>query len=323
MADDVTTAGATATETTTTASQTGAVSDSGATDTKTTETKTATILSDGGKTDDEAAAADWPSDWRQKLAGEDDKALKQLERMATPGDVFKSFRVLQQKFSSGEFKAPLAKDATPEQIATWRKDNGIPEKPEDYKIELPDGMVLGDADKPLVASFTKSVHDLNWKPEQVNQALAWYYTEQDRLATARAESDATFKRDAEDELRAEFGPEFRPNLSASGNMMAATFPDGLSEEILAARTPSGKLLGDHPQFVKAMVALARELNPAGALVPAGNDGGAKGLSDRIADLEKMMGDHGSDYWRGPKADAMQKEYRDLITARDKMKARAA
>lgn len=35
----------------------------------------------------------------------------------------------------------------------------------------------------------------------------------------------------------------------------------------------------------------------------------------------MMGDRNSDYWKWPKAQSIQQEYRDLLTARDKIKAR--
>ena len=32
----------------------------------------------------------------------------------------------------------------------------------------------------------------------------------------------------------------------------------------------------------------------------------------MRDLQSMMGDRNSDYWKGPKADQLQQEYRDLI-----------
>jgi hypothetical protein len=40
-------------------------------------------------------------------------------------------------------------------------------------------------------------------------------------------------------------------------------------------------------------------------------------------LRKMMGDQNSEYWKGPKAEANQKRYRELIDADQKMKAKAA
>src|SRR3546814_3644725 len=53
--------------------------------------------------------------------------------------------------------------ATPEQIAEWRKEQGIPEKPEDYDLKFDNGLVIGEADKPLVAEFLKASHATNVK----------------------------------------------------------------------------------------------------------------------------------------------------------------
>jgi len=64
-----------------------------------------------------SAPADWPADWRQKLAGEDKKTLERLGRMASPADLFKSYRALEQKVSAGELKKGLPENATPEQVA--------------------------------------------------------------------------------------------------------------------------------------------------------------------------------------------------------------
>jgi hypothetical protein len=59
------------------------------------------------------------------------------------------------------------------------------------------------------------------------------------------------------------------------------------------------------------------LNPAATLVPAGSGGTGRGAAERIRDIEKLMGDRSSDYWRGSKAEPMQQEYRDLVEARDR------
>jgi hypothetical protein len=46
--------------------------------------------------------------------------------------------------------------------------------PKDYTIELPDGVVLGEADREVVDAFTGAVHEKNWDNAKVNEALAWY-----------------------------------------------------------------------------------------------------------------------------------------------------
>lgn len=52
--------------------------------------------------------------------------------------------------------------------------------------------------------------------------------------------------------------------------------------------------------------------------PAGDESASM---DRAAELQALMADQHSEYWRGPEADALQQEYRDLIESRDGRKKR--
>ena len=60
----------------------------------------------------------------------DDKELfKQLERYASEADFGKAHVSLRGKLSSGEYRRVPPKDATPEQVAEWRADIGLPARP--------------------------------------------------------------------------------------------------------------------------------------------------------------------------------------------------
>ena len=59
------------------------------------------------------------------------------------------------------------------------------------------------------------------------------------------------------------------------------------------------------------------------IVPPGTANAGKFVGDRIAEIDRMMGDPASAYWRGPQANALQAEYRELVDAQSKMKSRAA
>jgi hypothetical protein len=108
-------------------------------------------------------------DWRKSVSGGDEKAVKTFERFATLGDLGKAYREAQAKISSGELAKPLPKDATPEQIKAYREGNGIPEKPEGYFEKLPNGLVIGEDDKPLFEGFAKSMHELNAPPAMIHK----------------------------------------------------------------------------------------------------------------------------------------------------------
>jgi hypothetical protein len=259
----------------------------------------------------EPPKADWAEDWRTKLAGE--KPDKQLERMASPKDVYNSWKALQSKLSSGELKSTLPKDAKPEDVAKWRTENGIPEKHTDYK--MPDGVVVGDADKPLIDLFLQDMHGKNASPEMVQTAVASYYKIQEQQAAAIAEADVSHKDEMENTLRAEWGAEYRGNVNAITSMLS-TAPGGIKDKILSARMADGRAIMNDPDVLRWFATTSRELNPVATVVPSGGDQmGA--ITDELAGIEKLMGNRSSEYWKGPKADAMQARYRTLVAARDR------
>lgn len=261
-------------------------------------------------------------DWRTRLAGEDKELLKTLGRYSDEAAFGKAHRALLTRMSSGELKKALPEGATPEETATWRKENGIPEKPEGYveKLALPNGLVLGEADKPIVADFAAAAFESNIDPRAFNGLVAKYYDILDKQKAAQEEADATFKQSSEDALRGAWqGPEFRQNLTAISNMMAG-WPEGLAARVLAGRTPDGRKLGDDPAFVQQMAALARELNPAATLVPAGTTDPNKGVAGRLAEIRKFAQENPDKYDQDK---AMQAEQRNLLDAQARMKNRAA
>jgi len=256
-------------------------------------------------------------DWRTRLAGDDKDALKRLARFPDEAALYKSYRALEQRLSSGELKKPLADNASPEDVAAWRRDHGLPESQEGYldALQLPDGVVLGEADRPVVREFAAAALDGHVAPEQFNRMVAKYYEIQDAQRIAREDADAAFKQTAESELRAEWqGAAFRQNLNAIQNLMAG-WPEGLAVRVLAGRSPDGRKLGDDPAFVRQLASLARELNPPASLVPGGASDPSKGLNDRLSEIKGWMSAargtpaHGR-YWNDEK---VQAEYRDLIT----------
>lgn len=265
-----------------------------------------------------APTPDWPEDWRDKAAGGDPKFRTRLDRFASPADLVKSYRALEQKVSSGEVKAPLPENATDEQKAQWRKDNGVPDKPEDYKIELKNGLVLGEADKPVVAEFTKMMHAKNVPNAMLNEVMQGYFELQDKQQQDMLARDAAHRQTAEDALRTEWGPDYRRFTAGIDNFLGAA-PDGLGPLLAGGRLADGTMIANDPRFIKWVNNMNLELNPASTLVPAGGDAG-KALSSRKAEIEKTMRDDRAGYFKNQ---PMQDEYLKILQAEEKMKARAA
>lgn len=249
--------------------------------------------------------ADWPTDWRQKASGGDEKILKQLERYNSPADVSKALLELRGKLSSGEYKrnvAPPVDDA--EAMKVWRAENGIPESPEGYEVKLGDGIVMGDDDKPYVDEFVKSMHAKNMPPSAVNEALNAYFTMQNRQAAEMVKEDRAFQQKTEEALRQEWGHEYLPNYNMAKEFATQRF----GAEVGAAILQAG------PDAVKAVASIAREINPAMTLVP-----NSANPNQAIADeLKTLQGKIGTPEWF--RNEAMQKRYTDLVAAQERFKS---
>lgn len=271
----------------------------------------------GGEERELAPAAKWPDDWRQQLAGGDEALLKQLNRYASPANYAKAGFEAQQRLRSGQAKEPLPDNPTPEQVTAWRKDNGIPEKAEDYKIEPGEGLVFGDADKPMLEEFAKFAHERNWTPSQVNQGAAFVAQLGEQQRAAMDQADKSFRVEAQDALQEEWGREFRPNLQNIRNLVDRHGEPGFADALMGARSPDGKLLGDNPAFLRLLNTFAREINPLGTVVPAGTQDGGKALETEISDLKQMMRDDPDRYY---KADGgkNQSRYRQLLEVQAKI-----
>lgn len=276
---------------------------------------------DAAKAEPEKETEGGETDWRVKLAGGDEKELKRLGRFASEADVYKAYRELEKKKDSGEFKRPFPTEGTDEEVAQWRKENGIPDAPEKYDLKFEDGTVIGEEDKPLVDEFVKNMHGENASPAQVKAALSSYYGILGRQQQALAESDASFKDEALEGLREEWEGDFKKNLGAVNGLLQS-LPEDTRLAFETARTADGKLIGNDPDVIKWLAQTAYEINPAATVMPSSmsNPGGA--ISDEISSIEKMVADKESAYWTGSGAEKMQARYLELLSARDKISARS-
>jgi hypothetical protein len=284
--------------------------------------KTPTIADSKDAKDQKAPVtpADWPEDWRAKLAGDDKKLLERLGRFTKPQDIVNSWRALEQKVSGGEFKKALPSHYTAEELAEYNKANGIPEKWEDYKVEVP-GLVLGEHDKPAVDSWKQYAHANHLPPEIVNMGFEWWSREQEKLVDRMAERDQQHVAQGSDQLRATWGKEYQPNLNALGNLYAGApqvdidgVKVGMWDAVMSARTPDGRMLGNLPGFMDWQVSLSKTINPFATHVPDSSSDPAKSIESRYDELTNMSRDKQGAYWRGAQADSLQQEMRGAIEA---------
>jgi len=86
-------------------------------------------------------------------------------------------------------------------------------------------------------------------------------------------------------------------------------------------------LANHPGFSKAILEVAKIVDPRDSLLPNASGAGLSNVESRIAEIEGkyMRAAHGSDqwktYWTGESGARMQQEYRGLVAAREQTRAR--
>jgi hypothetical protein len=274
----------------------------------------------------EPVAKSFPDTWRQDLAGSDKAFRKTLDRFDSPAALAKAYKELTARLSSGELKAtkPPPDSATPEQVAAWRAEHGLPESVAAYVdgLQLGGGTVTGEAEKALLASFADQAMKGQWTAAQYNQAVDWYFAMQDQRMAQVQHADAQFKHESSADLMREWGYDFAVNRNTIAQFLDRSFPEDFRDALLTARLPDGRILANHPMFNKAILEVAKTVNPSSTMLPNTSGAGLSNVDSRIAEIEGkyMRATHGSDswksYWTGESGARMQQEYRGLLSARE-------
>jgi hypothetical protein len=221
----------------------------------------------------ESAAGDFPADWREKMAAGNEKTLALLKRYTSPTAAAAALAAQAQKIRSGELKAKLPDDATPEEKAAWRKDNGLPEEAAKYETALPNH-TWTDADAPMLDGFKALAYDANMSQAQVSKVLG-YYTHliddaKQRHEEAIGAKDKADRAAAEDALREKLGGEYRPALQLLSRFLKDTelFPEGMADAFAGARFQDGTRVINHPAWADLLITFARQKYGEGGFITA-------------------------------------------------------
>lgn len=267
----------------------------------------------------------WPSTWREELLGGQSaiegneaaaKEFERLKRMSSPGDLWKSYRNLEAKLSTQQPRIEYDPDMPENKLAEWRKQEGIPASPKDYKLEFEDGLVVGELDQPKIDSFLEFAHQNNIPESHVKSAVKWYIDSQSQESEGFQQKVADQKHETLAMLKAEWGPEFTGNINAIGELFVDN-PE-IKDILMGARGADGLPIGNNDQVVRWAVNLAKQINPAATFTLPGGEGGVKGLENRIKEIETMMRKDPDSYY---KDQSIQKEYEDLLDKQERLNSK--
>lgn len=268
------------------------------------------------KFDELSTARSGETDWRKTIAGEDEKTLKALNRFTKPEDFGKAYLSAADRIRAGDVLKPLPENPTEDDIKAYREQQGIPAESKDYFEKMPEGLVVAEDDQEFFNSLADALHGLHARPEQVHGIVKWYYDAERAADEALKEKDKTDSDGVAESLRDEWGADYRANINVAKAFLSE-LPDAAKERFLASRTAEGTLLFNDADIVKFMVGRGRALNPAAAIMPAGqaND------KDVDAEYEAIRSKLGTtEYIKNPE---MQARYRKLIEIREARKKAAA
>jgi hypothetical protein len=237
--------------------------------------------------------ANWPENWRDQLAGSDDKLKNLLNRYTSPDAFAKAFKELRTAYDSkkpAKDDVELPENPTEEQLAAYRKAKGVPERPEDYEFEVEEGRELNDGEYTIFMDFAKHMHERNIPASMVKEVSSWFLDYQEIADQKAAEMAYQARQQTEETLRAEWGPDYKANV----NMMANVLQEHLgsrTQELLAKQFTDGSRLGDNEMFIRLMADLSRKVGGSSAeLYTTDVATSGKSLEARKDELMKMMND---------------------------------
>lgn len=236
-------------------------------------------------------------DWRLSLAGEDTKSIELLSRYKEPGDFLKAHTELRQKLSERPSVARLDDDATPEQIAEYRRALGVSDVSEDADasaymdaigVAMPEGYEASELESALVQDFAKQAYDRGYDPRFAKEAVSWFFenqaANQEAVNTQAHELAETWK----SELRSELGREYEPTVTVANSFLKQELPDKASQlALLNSMHPDGGRLGDHPAFIKMMAAAAMNSGLGDSIEANSMESGGKSLRDQQHEIESL------------------------------------
>ena len=216
----------------------------------------------GGAIDQGGAPPSWLAGLPEPLRAE--KSLASFRDVGALAQSYVETKKLVGAKTDGLVRVPGA-DATPEQVAAYRKAAGVPETPEGYQISRPEIALTGGWDAQAEKDFLGLAHKHHLPPAAAQALVNWYGNwEAQKLATAQQQATEVMGT-----LRREMGPNYEANLGRA-NRLITEVDKAVGGGFINAIGQSG--LGRNGFIVKGFAWLAQQMVESGAMETAGDMG---------------------------------------------------
>jgi len=184
--------------------------------------------------------------WQSKLGGElrNHPSLKTIDSLET---LAKNY-VHTKSMVGRKLEAP-GEDASPQQIAEWRKVIGAPESADQYGSLRPEAVPEDLWDAGAESEFRELAHRHNLPPAAVRDIVSYYADEVMGNAQNFQAEEAEFLKSEVYSLKAEWGTEFDANIAAARRVahtvgLEVDHPAFTDSSVVKAFAQMGKLLSE-------------------------------------------------------------------------------
>lgn len=228
-----------------------------------------------------APAFDWGR-WTNQLEAE---KKDYATRFRGPEDLLEAAASMRRDLST-RIKVP-GKDASPEDIAVFRKAIGGGEKPEDYKVALPEKYELGEAQTALLGAMQKSALEAGMPVAAFEGFTKTYFEMEQAVRKKLAEEVDQYRRESEAALRKEFGGGYDKFMRAARGFIeqrlnVPEFNLLLEETVTWNGVPVQ--LGSHPAVIKMLAQIGQRTSEDG-VIGHRNETDKQSLQKQIRELE--------------------------------------
>lgn len=201
------------------------------------------------------APADAPAstNWRDGIADENLRSV--AERFSSPSDAIKAVADLRKQVSTS-IRVP-GKDASAEDVQKFYKALGVPDAPEGYQFQMPEGKEATDFDKAFQSRMAKIFHETGISAQAASKLnVAWNEIQQE-AEQSTIDADKLFTTQSESHLKQEWGQDYQRNVALASRAAADLFDDMDSAKKIEMK--DGRFLLDHPIMVKMLAKVGGEM----------------------------------------------------------------
>lgn len=227
------------------------------------------------KPSDQALVDDWLSD-DQESADAADAEIGAAEQAEDVGE-----------------KPAWARPDDPEQAKEWREERGIPDDPDGYEWELPEGAELDGRAQETLSAYGQIAHSLDLSTETANKLYGFVREQAERQIAALADLDQSDVKTAKEALHQQWGDRADSNLKSVKGLFKE-LPTDVAKAIREARLgANGSRLSNNPGFLALLAdyAALKSGQPSVGAFDAEKD------TARIAEIRRTLKNDIGAYYR--------------------------